>query len=94
MTKEEFTKKFKKVRYYGQNGELSDEEVKKLGLPTDDYTTLDECAYQCAYDISNDWIKDNPTWDDVEEAYKRGALEAFYRLNEDGKDKQAQTQNT
>ncbi|MBQ0141023.1 MAG: hypothetical protein KBT36_17265 [Kurthia sp.] len=37
--------------------------------------TIEERAYDCAYDISNDWMKDNPTWDDVELAYKRGAIE-------------------
>lgn len=90
MTKDEFIEKFKKIRYYGAEGELSDERARELGLLVNDYMTLDECAYQCAYDISNDWVKDNPTWDDVEEAYKRGALEAFYRLKENGEG----TQNT
>lgn len=34
---------------------------------------LDEYAYQCAYDMSNDWAIDNPTWKDVEDACKLGA---------------------
>lgn len=36
-------------------------------------TDLDEFAYQCAYDLSNDWAIDNPTWNDVENACKLGA---------------------
>lgn len=36
-------------------------------------TDLDEFAYQCAYDMSNDWVIDNPTWHDVEDACKLGA---------------------
>lgn len=36
-------------------------------------TDLDEFAYQCAYDLSNDWAIDNPTWHDVEDACKLGA---------------------
>ena len=63
--------KFRLVRYFGQNGELSPEEIEKLGFPKEDYMTLSECAYQCAYDISNDWIRDTPNWDDVQDAYKR-----------------------
>ena len=38
-----------------------------------DRETIDEYAYQCAYDLSHDWIKDTPTWDDVESACKLGA---------------------
>ena len=36
-------------------------------------TDLDEYAYQCAYDMSNDWMIENPTWKDVEDACKLGA---------------------
>jgi hypothetical protein len=68
--------KFRLVRYFGQNGELSQEEIEKLGFPKEDYMTLNECAYQCACNISNDWIRDTPNWDDVQDAYKRGVLEA------------------
>ena len=35
--------------------------------------TLDEFAYQCAYDLSNDWAKETPEWKDVETACKLGA---------------------
>lgn len=35
--------------------------------------TLDEFAYQCAYDLSNDWAKETPTWHDVEMACKLGS---------------------
>lgn len=64
--------KFKKIRYYGPDGEISNEKAKSLGLLADDYDSLDECAYQCAYDISNDWAKEVPTWNNVQEAYKQG----------------------
>ena len=36
-------------------------------------TDLDEYAYQCAYDMSNDWMIENPTWHNVEDACKLGA---------------------
>lgn len=39
-----------------------------------DRKTLEDYAYQCAYDLSNDWAKDNPTWEDVKDACKLGAL--------------------
>jgi len=35
--------------------------------------TLDEFAYQCAYDLSNDWAKETPEWKDVKTACKLGA---------------------
>ena len=38
-----------------------------------DRETLDEYAYQVAYDLSNDWMKETATWDDVETAVKLGA---------------------
>lgn len=34
---------------------------------------LEDYAYQVAYDLSNDWLKENATWDDVETAVKLGA---------------------
>ncbi len=34
---------------------------------------LEEFSYQTAYDLSNDWIKETPTWHDVEMACKLGA---------------------
>ena len=74
---QDFEEKFQKIRIYGENGELSDAEAEKLGLGTNQYKTLDECGYQCAYDLSNDWIKETPDWDDVEKAYKLGAKEAL-----------------
>lgn len=81
MTKDEFKEKFKKIHYYSQDGEISDEKARELGLLVDDYMTLDECAYQCAYDMSNDWATDTPTWADVKKAYAKGAMDAFNRLN-------------
>ena len=38
-----------------------------------DRETLDEYAYQVAYDLSNDWMRETATWDDVETAVKLGA---------------------
>lgn len=35
--------------------------------------TIEQYAYQVAYDMSNDWAIDNPTWNDVENACKLGA---------------------
>ena len=40
---------------------------------TPNVQTLNEAAYQCAYDLSNDWTIDTPTWDMIQEAYKMGA---------------------
>ena len=34
--------------------------------------TKEELAYQCAYDLSNDWATDNPTWEDVQKAFLIG----------------------
>lgn len=34
---------------------------------------LDDFSYQTAYDLSNDWVKETPTWHDVEMACKLGA---------------------
>lgn len=34
--------------------------------------TTDEYAYQVAYDLSNDWQRETPTWDDVEKAVRLG----------------------
>lgn len=34
--------------------------------------TKEELAYQCAYDLSNDWAIDNPTWEDVQKAFLLG----------------------
>lgn len=34
---------------------------------------LDDFSYQTAYDLSNDWAKETPTWHDVEMACKLGA---------------------
>ena len=67
-------KDFKKIFCYDGNGrKLTQEELKPMGLAGDYYSSLEECAYQAAYDLSNDWAKDNPDWDDVKEAYRRGA---------------------
>ena len=49
------------------------QDVKNKLPKVTDRTDLDEYAYQCAYDMSNDWAIDNPTWHDVEDACKLGA---------------------
>lgn len=69
--------KFKKVKCFSGDRELTPEELEKLGLPKEDWMSLEECAYQCAYDISEDWAKDNPTWDDIKEAYRRGVADGI-----------------
>jgi hypothetical protein len=35
--------------------------------------TIEQYAQQVAYDMSNDWAIDNPTWNDVQNACKLGA---------------------
>ena len=35
--------------------------------------TIEEYAYQCAYDLSNDWAKETPEWNDVQNACILGA---------------------
>ena len=73
----ETLEKFKKDRVFGPNGELTEEEIRKLGMNPDSYQSLDECAYQCAYDLSNDWAREIPTWEDVQEAYKMGVKDGI-----------------
>ena len=83
-------KNFKKIHYYSGNKELTNEEAHAIGVCVDpvngDYWTLEERAYQAAYDISNDWAKENPEWSDVEEGFRRGVKEALeYVLEKYGK---------
>lgn len=64
--------KFKKLHYYGSDGEkLSDKDLEEIGLTSDNYLSLEESAYQTAYDLSNDWVR-TPDWEDVKTAYKQG----------------------
>ena len=74
-------KDFKKVHYYSGEKELTDAEAHNLGICVDpvngDYDSLDERAYQAAYDISNDWAKEVPDWNDVKNAFKRGVKETL-----------------
>jgi len=74
-------KNFKKIHYYSGNRELSNEEAHAIGVCVDpingDYWTLDERVYQAAYDISNDWAKEVPDWNDVEEGFRRGVSEGI-----------------
>ena len=64
--------KFKNLHYYGSDGEkLSDKDLEKIGLTSDNYI-----AYQIAYDLSNDWIR-TPDWEDVKTAYKQGVADGI-----------------
>ena len=68
---------FKLERWYSGGRELTKEELKPLGLEKECYYSLEDRAYQAAYDISNDWAKEEPEWDDVEEGFKKGAEEGI-----------------
>ena len=74
-------KDFRKIHYYSGDKELTNEEAHAIGVCVDpvngDYWTLEERAYQAAYDISEDWAKENPEWDDVEEGFRRGVSEGI-----------------
>jgi len=74
-------KNFKRIHYYSGNRELTNEEAHSLGICVDpvngDYNSLEERAYQAAYDISNDWAKETPDWKDVEEGFRRGVSEGI-----------------
>jgi hypothetical protein len=70
-------KNFKKEHFYFNSRELTPDECEKIGIGRENYKSLEECAYQCAYDLSGDWMKDCPTWHDVQEAYKLGAADGI-----------------
>lgn len=42
-------------------------------LSNDDSDNIDDYAYQCAYCMSHDWMKETATWEDVQKAVKLGA---------------------
>lgn len=79
--------KFHKIHYYSDKKELTDAEAYKLGLCVDpvngDYESLEERAYQAAYDISNDWAKELPEWKDVQEGYMKGVEEGIEYAKEE-----------
>ena len=70
-------KKFKKDRFYSGTRELTIEERIPLGLGGDIWQSLEDRAYQAAYDISKDWAKEDPDWNDVEEGFKKGVKEGI-----------------
>ena len=70
-------KKFKKDRFYSGTRELTMEERIPLGLGSDTWQSLEDRAYQAAYDISEDWAKEDPDWNDVEEGFKKGVKEGI-----------------
>ena len=68
LSKEDFEKVIAKYSIYGKEEPVSED------LPHIRHRdTLDEFAYQCAYDLSNDWAKETPEWRDVKTACKLGA---------------------
>lgn len=70
--------KFKIDRFYYPDGrELTMEERIPLGLSNDTWQSLEDRAYQAAYDISNDWAKEVPDWSDVQEGFRRGVKEGI-----------------
>lgn len=49
------------------------EYYKEEPVSNDLKVALEDYAYQVAYDLSHDWLKENATWDEVETAVKLGA---------------------
>ena len=81
-SKLENIEKFKRLHYYNSEGEISAEKAESLGLDPEPYSSLDDQAYQVSYDLSNDWAKDEPYWDDIRESYKLGVEDGLeYILN-------------
>ena len=75
--------KFKKLHYYGSDGEkVSDKDLERIGLTSDNYLSLEESAYQTAYDLSNDWAR-TPEWEDVKTAYKQGVEDGINYIAND-----------
>lgn len=75
--------KFKKLYYYGSDGEkVSDKDLERIGLSPDNYLSLEESAYQITYDLSNDWIR-TPEWEDVKTAYKQGVEDGINYIAND-----------
>jgi len=68
---------FKRLHYYDSDGELTQEKAESLGLEPEPYNSLVEQAYQVEYDLSEDWAKEAPEWDDVKESYMIGVEDAF-----------------
>lgn len=85
-TKEQRDLLFQKMKEAGYEWDSEMKELKKINKNTDvgheyfsDLLEKDDCdnindyAYQVAYCMSHDWMKDTATWDDVERACKLGA---------------------
>lgn len=49
-------------------------EVKTIVNAELNKTEDEKAAYQCAYDLSNDWFREIPTWDDVQQAFLFGVM--------------------
>lgn len=69
------TKELKKIEQKPTNENPTDvgHEYYSELLNNDDSDTIDEYAYQCAYCMSHDWMKESATWEDVQKAVKLGA---------------------
>lgn len=85
-TKEQHDLLFSKMNEAGYEWDAETHELKKIKKNTDvvhEYFSellennnskdINDYAYQVAYCMSHDWMKESPTWDDVEEACKIGA---------------------
>jgi len=59
----------KAARHFSNWQKQQDSKLPKI-WPRD---TIEEYAYQCAYDLSNDWAKETPEWNDVQNACILGA---------------------
>lgn len=75
-------KEFMNFHLYDDNGLIPKEKCEEMGLSFDNWESLNECAYRAAYDISEDWAKEDPEWSDVQEAYKIGVEDGInYIIN-------------
>ena len=85
-TKEQRDLLFQKMHEAGYTFDFEKKELKKIEkntdvnheyfselLENDDSKDINDYAYQVAYCISHDWLKETATWDDVEKACKLGA---------------------
>ncbi len=85
-TKEQRDLLFQKMKEAGYCWDAEKKELKKVNkntdvgheyfsdlLEKDDCDNIDDYAYQCAYCMSHDWIRETATWDDIQKACKLGA---------------------
>ena len=72
-------KYFKKLHYYDETGkELSRKEVEDLDIEYNEYIDLEEAANLLVDELSSRFSdEEEPTWEDVEEAYIRGVFDGI-----------------